>query len=131
MFWKRNINYINMFKSYLICNLMLNFYFNINNLRKRERNASIQSIFQKYIFQLCLLYMRYNAHVYIYICASLSLHIYIYIYIYIYIHLYICIYMYIDRYIDIDIDIYAYMYLYVGVRVCVFHWKFFLPISFV
>ena len=104
-----------MFKSYLICNLMLNFYFNINNLRKRERNASIQSIFQKYIFQLCLLYMRYNAHVYIYICASLSISLstYIYIYIYIYLDLYIYAYIYIYIYI------YAYMYLYVGVCVCV------------
>ena len=69
-----------MLKSCLVCNLMRNFYFNINNLTKRQRNASIQSIFQKYIFQLCLLNMRYNAHVYIYICASLSLHIYIYLY---------------------------------------------------
>ena len=80
---------------------MLNFYFNINNLRKRERNASIQSIFQKYIFQLCLLYMRYNAHVYIYICASLSLSLslstYIYIYLHLYIYAYISIYIYIDR----------------------------------
>ena len=104
-----------MFKSYLICNLMLNFYFNINNLRKRERNASIQSIFQKCIFQLCLIYMRYNAHVYIYICASLSislsLYIYRYIYIYIFRFIYICIYIY--------IYIYAYSYLSVGVCVCV------------
>ena len=68
-----------MLKSCLVCNLMRNFYFNINNLTKRQRNASIQSIFQKYIFELCLLYMRYNTHVYIYIRASLSLHIYIYI----------------------------------------------------
>ena len=108
MFWKRNINDINMFKSCLICNLMLNFYFSINNLTKRQRNASIQSIFQTYIFQLCLLYMRYNTHVHIYIRPSLSLSLYIYIYIYIiiYVIIYIIIYIY--------IYIYAYMYLCLG-----------------
>ena len=99
MFWKRNINDINMLKSCLVCNLMRNFYFNINNLTKRQRNASIQSIFQKYIFELCLLYMRYNTHVYTYIRASLSLHIYIYIF--------VC----------------GYACTCVWVRVCVFHWK--------
>ena len=104
-----------MFKSCLICNLMLDFYFSINNLTKRQRNASIQSIFQTYIFQLCLLYMRYNTHVHIYIRASLSLSLSIYLSIYIYIYVYIYIYIiYIYYYIYYYIYIYAYMYLCLG-----------------
>ena len=71
MFSKHNNNDINTLKSWLIYNLILNCYFNINTMSWIEKDALCQKYFWKMYFFHCVYY------------------IYIYLYIYIYIYVYL------------------------------------------